>query len=200
MENKIQLLQEEKDFISKEIKLSMRYNQYLKSKIKELENSQSSEIISNKVSDRIVNTNNIETKTKNEISFANTSRVLKTSNSPNSPHSNNSPGKNKEKDAEKLDLYFSRNEHILTSKISFEEKQIKEKYTKYKMMESLKNPIFNMLNTKAKEYQFNLMNSKVSNQEVFFNVPENDGNKTIKKVKIENKINFNFITATIQKE
>jgi hypothetical protein len=146
LENKINLLQEEKNFISKEIKNAKQYNNYLKSKLKDLEEA-----------------NIIETKTKNEPSLDGTSRI-KSSRSP----------RNKEKEVEKLDFFFKRNEEILKQKILKEEKQIKEKYSKFKVIESFKNPVLLILHSKVKDYEFNLMNSKVSNQEVFFNIPEND--------------------------
>jgi hypothetical protein len=154
------LLKEEKEFVSKEIKNSKQYNAYLKKKLKDLEDSQN------------------DTKIKNEASFENTSRIIKTSMSP-------SPAKNKEKETEKLENFFRKNEEILLQRINHEERQIKDKYNKYKQMESFKNSIFQILNNKIKDYQFTLMNSKVSNQEVFFNIPEHDlSSKTTKKVSI----------------
>lgn len=121
----------------------------------------------------------MDTKIKNEASsFENTSRIIKTSMSPQ---------KNKDKETQKLENFFRKNEEILLHRINQEEKQIRDKYTKYKQMESFKNSIFLILNNKIKDYQFALMNSKVSNQEVFFNIPENDLNsKTSKKVRILN--------------
>lgn len=119
----------------------------------------------------------MDTKIKNEASsFENTSRIIKTSMSPQ---------KNKDKETQKLENFFRKNEEILLNRINQEEKQIRDKYSKYKQMESFKNSIFLILNNKIKDYQFALMNSKVSNQEVFFNIPENDLNsKTSKKVRI----------------
>ena len=65
-------------------------------------------------------------------------------------------------------------------------------------METFKNPIFHNLNSKVKEYQFNLMNSKVSNQEVFFNIPEHDlsSSKTTKKVIFLNSFFRDFSNQT----
>lgn len=158
LENKVNLLQEEKEFVSKEISNAKQYNAYLKNKLKELE---------------IVEGNKNETKVTTgrvDNSLTNTSRILKTSFEPNV--------RNREKEYEKVENYFMKNEDILRQKILNEEKQIREKYTKYKVLEAFKNPIQQMLNSKVKDYEYNLINSKVSNQEVFFNVPENDISST----------------------
>ena len=93
------VLQEEKEFVSKEIKNSKHYNAYLKKKLKELEESQ-----------------NLDTKTKNEASFENTSRIIKPSLS---------PPRNKDKELEKLESFFRKNEEILIQKINQEDRQIK---------------------------------------------------------------------------
>jgi hypothetical protein len=161
LENRLNLMKEEKEFFSKEIKNSKQYNFYLKNKLRELEN--------NKI---------VETKNRNEPSFDNTSRILK---------STYSPIHNRENEGEKmgkLEVFLTKNEEIYTTKIGNEEKGIKEKFTKLKFLESFKNQVSNTLEEKVREYKFNQMNSKVSNQEVFFNVPESDlsCHKTTKKV------------------
>jgi hypothetical protein len=156
------LLQEEKEFVIKETKNSRQYNIYLKERLKELEESA-----------------NLEQKVKNETSFENnTSRLNKTTLS---------PGRSKERELNKLEIFFNTNENMLLHKIQTEEKALKEKYSKYKAMEAFKNGIFQNLYDKMKDYQFNLMNSKVSNQEVFFNIPEHDlshraSNKIVNKI------------------
>jgi len=149
LENKVNIVKEENEYLNKEINNSEIYNNYLKLKLKELEEGNMSNIM--------------DSKTKNELTFNNTSMVKTPGSS-----------RNKEKEIEKLDFYFKRNEEILKQKIFNEEKQIKDKYTKFKAMESFKNPVLTNLNTKVKDYQFNNMNSKVSNQEIFFNSPENE--------------------------
>ena len=167
------LLQEEKEFIDKETKNSKQYNLYLKNKLKELEDGPCFDL-----------------KTKNEPSFENnTSRLNKTS-----------PLRNRDKELGKLEMFFKRNEGMLLQKINQEEKGIKEKYSKYKVMESFKNPIFHNLNSKTKDYQFNQMNSKVSNQEVFFNIPEHDlsNHKTTNRVKYYFKILYTIENIQIE--
>lgn len=144
-------MNEEKEFLSKEIKNSKHYNNYLKNKIKELENNP-----------------------KIETSFNNTSNIMKTL----------SP-KNKEKEQEnieKLEKYFKRNEEILINKMVNEEKTVKEKYHSLKNLESFNNPILQVLSNRFQDYEFTLMNSKVSNQEVFFNNSENDGKLSTRRV------------------
>lgn len=85
---------------------------------------------------------------------------------------------------EKLNLFFTRNEEILNKKIQNEQKKIKEKYEKFKKLESFENPIFQILNSKYHDYQFNMFNSKISNQDVFFN------NKSHSTSEINNKVSF----------
>ncbi len=70
---------------------------------------------------------------------------------------------------EKLARFFFRNEQILIQKIEFQEKHIKEKFNKLNVLECFSNPIYSILNSKIKDHQLNLMNSKIKNEEVFFN-------------------------------
>jgi hypothetical protein len=172
----VNLLQEEKEFVDKEIKNAKQYNSYLKSKLRELEESTKYNNLNNNNTDIINNNKQI----KNETSFNNTSHIMKTSFSPI-----------KNKEIEKLENYFSRNEEIYLQKINNDERLIKEKYEKYKVLEAFNNPILQILYSKVKDYEFSLMNSKISNQEVFFNVPESDLNnsKTTRKV---NYFKYNF--------
>ena len=104
LENKLKLLKEEKKFFSIEIKNSKQYNLYLKNKLRELENNPM-----------------VETKVRNEPSFDNTSRILK---------STYSPVNNKENEEEKkgkLELFLTKNEEIYTNKIFNEEKGMKRR-------------------------------------------------------------------------
>ena len=65
---------------------------------------------------------------------------------------------------------------MLVSKIRNHEKKLREKYEELKILESFSNPINQILTSKIKEYQINVINSKISNQDVFFN-HENESKK-----------------------
>lgn len=94
--------------------------------------------------------------------------------------------RNKEKEIEKVESYLKKNEDALTQKIISEEKRRKEKYNKLRRLEAFTNPVFNIFNQVVKDYEFNLVNSKVSNQEVFFNTPEHD----LSTSKFSKKVNY----------
>lgn len=77
---------------------------------------------------------------------------------------------------EKLERYFQKQEDVLLSKIRNYEKKLREKYEELKILESFSNPINQILVQKIKDYQINVLNSKISNQDVFFN-NDKDGKK-----------------------
>jgi hypothetical protein len=160
LENKINNLKEDKEFYNKEIKNSKKYNTYLRTKLKQLEESAYS---------------GDENKLKNYNSFYLTNHKFKTSY-----QKKNSV--KREEEVEKLEKFIRRNEQILDNKIKHQEKAIREKYSKMKALENFQNPILNILITKQKEYESFMLNSRTSNQEVFFNVPECDlsGSNTVK--------------------
>lgn len=81
---------------------------------------------------------------------------------------------------EKLEKYFQKQEDVLLSKIRNYEKKLREKYEELKILESFSNPINQILIQKIKDYQINVLNSKISNQDVFFN-NEKDGKKVFIK-------------------
>lgn len=154
LENKYNLIKEERNFLNKEIKNAKQYNHYLQSRLKELENA--STVIK-------------------DVSYINTSMIVnKVSLSP--PN---------EKEVAKLDAFFKQNENLLVNKINQEEKTLNDKISKYKLHQTFDNPILNVLKNKVKEYELNLINGKISNQEIFFNNScENDlnGSKSTRKV------------------
>lgn len=148
------------------MKNAKKYNMYLKYKLTMLENKDNED-----------NNNTINYK-KNESSINETINNIKIEH-------NKLETERKEKESvEKLNIFFSRNEEILNKKINHEQKKIKEKYEKFKKLESFENPIFQILNSKYHDYQFNLFNSKISNQDVFFN------NKSQNSSEINNKVNI----------
>jgi len=148
------------------MKNAKKYNMYLKYKLAMLENKDNED-----------NNNTINYK-KNESSINETINNIKIE------HNKLETEKKEKESVEKLNIFFSRNEEILNKKINHEQKKIKEKYEKFKKLESFENPIFQILNSKYHDYQFNLFNSKISNQDVFFN------NKSQNSSEINNKVNF----------
>lgn len=163
MENKISSLQDEKEFYSKETKKAKKYNMYLKYKLAMLESKDSEE--SNMINK------------KNESSISETINNLKM-------EQNKVETERKEREGiEKLNIFFSRNEEILNKKINHEQKKIKEKYGKFKNLESFENPIFQIINSKYQDYQFNMFNSMISNQDVFFNNKSQNNSERKNKVR-----------------
>lgn len=155
---------EDQQFYNKELKNAKKYNTYLKDKLKRIEESNS---INNRLD---------ENKIKNENSFYITNSKFKTSFEKKNIISN------REEEVDKLNHFIKRNEEIMMNKIKNEEKAFKEKYIKLKALQKFDNPILNILVTKQKEYESNLINSRTSNQEIFFNVPEHDmsGSNTVR--------------------
>lgn len=167
-------MQDEKEFYSKEMKKAKKYNMYLEYKLAMLENKSNNE-----------ENNNTMNNKKNESSINETINNIKF-------EQNRAETERKEREGiEKLNLFFSRNEEILNKKIQHEQKKIKEKYEKFKKLESFENPIFQILNSKYHDYQFNLFNSKISNQDVFFN------NKSHSNSEINNKVKFDLLNMFI---
>ena len=151
------------------MKKAKKYNMYLQYKLAMLENKDNNE-----------DNNNIINYKKNESSINETINNIKL-------EQNKAETDKKEREGiEKLNLFFTRNDEILNKKIQHEQKKIKEKYEKFKKLESFENPIFQILNSKYNDYQFNMFNSKISNQDVFFN------NKSHNSSEINNKVKFNF--------
>jgi len=151
------------------MKKAKKYNMYLQYKLAMLENKDNNE-----------DNNNIINYKKNESSINETINNIKL-------EQNKAETDKKEREGiEKLNLFFTRNDEILNKKIQHEQKKIKEKYEKFKKLESFENPIFQILNSKYRDYQFNMFNSKISNQDVFFN------NKSHNSSEINNKVKFNF--------
>ena len=151
LEDKLKILEDEKNHISKEISNGKCYNYYLKQKLKDLEEG---------------GCDVIDTRTKVGQSLGGTFEIK--------ADKYTSPRNKSTSPREKIETFLNRNEEIVKQKIFNEEKHIKEKYSKLKIIESFKNPILLSLDSIVKDYEFNLFNSKVSNQEVFFNIPEND--------------------------
>jgi len=99
-----------------------------------------------------------------------------------------SPIKEKIKQSnDKLEQYFSINEQALLQKVDFQKKQVETKYKDLKILQSFENPILKILNTCVEDYEKGLLNSKLTNEQVFFN---KDGTDTIK-----NSVTLNYIIS-----
>jgi len=98
-----------------------------------------------------------------------------------------SPIKEKIKQSnEKLEQYFFINEQALLQKVDFTKKQVDTKLGELKILQSFENPIMKILNKCVEDYEKDLLNSKLTNQQVFFN---SEGHDTIKN---NVSIHFNY--------
>jgi len=96
-----------------------------------------------------------------------------------------SPIKEKIKQSnEKLEQYFFINEQALLQKVDFTKKQVDTKLGELKILQSFENPIMKILNKCVEDYEKDLLNSKLTNQQVFFN---SEGHDTIK-----NNVSYTF--------
>ncbi len=184
MENKLTVLNDEKEFYSKEIKNAKKYNMYLKWKLEFLEENKEDE---NAVGNANANNNNnvngsIYKDKKNESSINDSYNNINNNNNHRNSEVKLENEKKEKEGVEKLQMFFSRNEEICQNKINQEQKKIKEKYEKLKKLENFNNPIFQILSSKYKDYQNNMFNSLVSNQEIFFNNKNDSGSEKIIKV------------------
>lgn len=154
LEGKMTEFTEEKEFLTNELANSKCYNKYLQSKLKELESMDPSEFFAkyNEGAD-----NFFESQSK-----INENRELEN----NFPKNLNSPTLEDKED--RLEYYIYKNEAKIKNKISDAQKKIKTKYQMLKVLEKFNNPILQLLNTKAKNYQMEVKNPKISSQDIFF--------------------------------
>jgi uncharacterized protein YbcI len=80
---------------------------------------------------------------------------------------------------EKIELYLKRNENILLHKLENEDKIYRERIGVLKSLENFDNIILEVLGSKLREYQMNMMQNKVSNEDVFFSNSEKNFNKRV---------------------
>ena len=158
LENKITELKEEKGFLSREIKNAKHYNLYLKNKLKELEASENINI-----SDEITNKNNNNNFNTTNVNNNNTTNINNNSNIETKENKYNQETINK------MEFYIKKNESIIKNKIHDIERQIKRKNERLNILENFNNPILQILNDKVKEYEINMINTKISNKDIFFN-------------------------------
>ena len=159
-ENKMNSLKQDSIFYDKEIKNSLEYNNYLKSKLKEIEDEQKF-----KQSSYL----NINNSNPSSVSLGITNRQPSAIKKEKSFESKKNDGND---DADKLRKYFDKSEMMIKQKLEFENKKKKEKNVVYQSMMNFKNPIIEILRNKIKIYedkQVDQMTEKVSNQEIFFN-------------------------------
>ena len=168
-ENKLNSLKQDYIFLEKEIKNSEEYNNYLKNKLKELEDDQKFK------QSAYFNVNNSSPST---FSLGLTNRQISVINKEKSTFGQSQEKKISEQsnsgndDANKLRNYFNKNENIIKQKLYLEEKKQKERSVNYNSLFNFKNNVQDIFRNKIKAYenkQFNMMTEKVSNQEIFFN-------------------------------
>jgi hypothetical protein len=80
---------------------------------------------------------------------------------------------------DKIELYLKRNENILLHKLSNEDRIYRERIATLKSLENFDNIILEVLGSKLREYQMNMLQNKISNEEVFFSNSEKNFNKRV---------------------
>lgn len=221
LETKVSEMKEEKSFLSQEIKHSNYYNNYLKSKLKEIEDADSKDLYEEwiKTSEKNDKENNSNIKNKNTSlipdlqsrNFIKNNKILKNINDTNNSNSGNNLNNNnylgnssfEEEDleedniekAEKLEYYIDKNLDIMNNKLYELEKKINNKYKNLSVLEKFNNPILQLLNEKAKAQIESLQvkkNNKLTSKEVFFKDSKYSTQKSISiKTAAELKDNIN---------
>jgi hypothetical protein len=81
--------------------------------------------------------------------------------------------------ADKIELYLKRNENILLHKSENEDRIYRERISNLKSLDNFNNIILEVLGSKLREYQMNMIQNKISNEEVFFSNSERNFNKRV---------------------
>ena len=80
---------------------------------------------------------------------------------------------------DKIELYLKRNENILNNKISNEDKISRERISNLKSLDNFNNVVLEVLSSKLREYQMNMLQNKISNEEVFFSNSDRNFSKRV---------------------
>lgn len=193
-ENRINSLKQDYFFLDKQIKNLEEYNLYLKNKIKELEDDQKIK------QNSYLNINNSNPST---VSLGNTNRKESLMNKEKSTFGQSESKKHSEggqtsmDDADRLRMYFYKNENMIRQKLIMEEKNEKNKNKSYNNMRGFKNPIFDIFKQKVKIYeekQVSQITEKVSNQEIFFNKSKDSKDATFTRSQISELKNKSLFT------
>jgi hypothetical protein len=81
---------------------------------------------------------------------------------------------------DKIEMYLKRNENILHHKLANEDKIYRERISTLKGLDSFNNIILEVLGSKLREYQMNMLQKKVKNEEVFFSNSDNFSKRVIR--------------------
>ena len=192
-ENKINSLKQDYLFLEKEIKNSEEYNNYLKNKIKELEDDQKFKQSS------YVNINNSKPST---VSLGKTNRQISVANKEKSTFGQSEQKKSNSTqagmdDADKLRNYFNKVENMTKQKLSFEEKKEREKNFSYNHIMNFKNNIIEVFRSKIKSYEdkkVSQITEKVSNQDIFFNKSKESKDSAFLRTQIKQLKNRSLFT------
>ena len=167
LSKKVKELKEEKDFLTQEIKNSRYYNQYLLSKLKELEEADpqiiynewlehNKPILEKKVVEKDNNSDNENY--ENQLNMSEITNMLDEEGNPTEK-------------SKKLEYYIDKNLDIMENKMSEIQTKLNTKYYRLSLLEKFNNPILQTLNEKTKE-QFDKLQkkkiSKLTSQEIFF--------------------------------
>ena len=186
-ENKINSLKQDYIFLEKEIKNSEEYNNYLKNKIKELEDDQKF-----KQSSYI----NINNSSHSSVSLGRGNKEKSTFAQSERKKSDGATQAGMD-DADRLRNYFNKVENMIKQKLSYEEKKEKEKNFSYNSMMNFKNYIIEIFRNKIKIYEekkVSELTEKVSNQDIFFNKSKESKDSTFTRSQIKELKNKSLFT------
>ena len=186
-ENKINSLKQDYIFLEKEIKNSEEYNNYLKNKIKELEDDQKF-----KQSSYI----NINNSSHSSVSLGRGNKEKSTFAQSERKKSDGATQAGMD-DADRLRNYFNKVENMIKQKLSYEEKKEKEKNFSYNSMMNFKNYIIEIFRNKIKIYEekkVSELTEKVSNQDIFFNKSKESKDSTFTRSQINELKNKSLFT------
>ena len=192
LENRVFELKEEKTFLTKEIKNSKYYNEYLQTKLKELEEADDKEVydqwILNATEDEQKEIDNSSPKNKKIIFTTSNQKsdslrgsmqgsINYNSNSDDSKAMEEFDEDNDEESKaikkEKLEHYFNKNIDIVDNKLGEIEGKLLIKYQRISELEKFNNNILQILNKKAVDCIENIRKKKkekLANKDIFFNL------------------------------
>lgn len=172
LETKINSIDEERNFLAKEIKNSKYYNQYLKAKLKQLEETDPSKIfeeLQQGQQKQLTDNMKKSIETKNTLSPVNNhdsesdmeDQIIAITNNP----------ADKKKKVEKLEHYIEKNKDIIDNKLNEVEGKLNLKYKRLNLLENFKNPILHVLYSKTVNYITKMnesKNGKIQSKDIFF--------------------------------
>lgn len=170
LETKINSIDEERNFLAKEIKNSKYYNQYLKAKLKQLEETDPSKVYEElqqgqqKQPDstkKPFEIKNLQSPVNHDSDSDVDDQITAIASNPS----------DKKKKVEKLEHYIEKNKDIIDNKLNEVEGKLNLKYKRLNLLENFKNPILHVLYSKTVNYITKMnesKNCKIQSKDIFF--------------------------------